>query len=128
VENFVRQIPPSLADADKTLHDYGRWAMWRHKYQRCGSAEGQYRTPPGDADREPREILMTTVDALRAQRALARVPMQEREVLVILYIPQRTKQETLLRRARIPPRLCQERHLAGLRMFSNILARQTGEA
>jgi hypothetical protein len=37
-----------------------------------------------------------------------------------VYVPQRLPIEAQLRIAQIPPRLCQERHLRGLRMFDNL--------
>lgn len=117
--NIAADIPASLADADDMLRRYGRWAMHRHRKLRCGSAEGQYHCPPNDDDREPREQLMLNADALACQRALARVPDRERIVLAILYVPNRLPAEAQLRMLRIPPRLSQERHLVGLRYFSN---------
>ena len=62
-------------------------------------------------------------EALACQRTLAKVPELERKVLTILYVPQRLPIEAQLRLAHIPPRLCQERHLRGLRMFDNIFKR-----
>ena len=117
---IAADIPPSLKRADEVLSLYGRWAMSRAKSQCCGSAEGRYRAPANDDDRQPRELIMPVVDALAAQRALARVPEQERKVLAILYVPNRLPAEAQLRIAMVPPRLSQERHLAGLRMFNNI--------
>ena len=117
--NIAADIPASLSDADELLRRYGRWAMHRHRKQRCASAEGQYHAPPNEDDREPREELLLNVDALACQRALARVPDRERVVLAILYVPNRLPPEAQLRLLRIPPKLSQERHLAGLRIFSN---------
>lgn len=117
MQNIACEIAPSLQEADSLLRLYGRWAMHRHKKQHCGSAEGRYSIPPNDADREPREALMLTVDAMHCQRALAQVPANERIVLAILYVPQRLPVEVQLRRLHIPPRLSQERHRAGLVMF-----------
>lgn len=119
LNDIAAKIPHNLRDADELLHRYGRWAMHRHKKQHCGSAEGRYTIPPNDDDREPREQIMGTVDALVCQRALARVPDKERVVLAILYVPQRLPAEVQLRLLRIPPRLSQDRHLLGLRAFWN---------
>lgn len=120
-ENFASDIPESLQDADQILSRYGRWAMDRRRIRRCGSAEGQFRAPQDDEDRTPRELLMPNYEALGAQRALARVPDRERAVLVILYVPRPPwTVEAQLRVARIPARLCRERHLCGLRMFWNL--------
>lgn len=117
---LVGDIPQRLREADEVLHAYGRWAMDRYRKQRCASAEGMYRIPPGDDDREPREALMPTPDALVAHRALIRVPDLQRTVLHILYVPKRLPPEAQLRMLRIPAKLCQQRHMDGLAMFDNI--------
>lgn len=125
LEDYAATIPPSLAEADELLTRFGRWAMHRHRKMRCGSAEGHYRAPPNDDDRQPREIVMAAADAMAVQRALARVADRERVVLTVLYVPQRLPVQAQLRILRIPARLCRERHLAGLRMFSNVHAAMT---
>lgn len=118
--NLVQELPVDLRDADERLHRYGRWAMDRQLRRSCGSAEGRYRSFQDDEDRAPREILQHIDEALVCQRALAKVPELERKILAILYIPARQPIEAQLRLAHIPPRLCQERHLKGLRMFDNL--------
>ena len=118
--NFTGDIPSDLSQADALLTQYGQWARDRFTLRRCGSAEGRYRSFQDDEDRAPKEALQHIDDALRCQRALARVPERERTVLAILYVPQRLPIEAQLRINRIPPRLCRERHLQGLRMFDNI--------
>lgn len=118
--NLVQELPVNLRDTDERLTRYGRWAMDRMRRHRCGSAEGRYRSNQDDQDRQPTEVLMHIDEALACQRALARVPEQERKVLVILYVPGKLPVEVQLRLAHIPPRLCQDRHLRGLRMFDNI--------
>lgn len=120
LENFSADIPASLQRADYILTRYGRWAMARRVHHRCGSAEGAYRAPQNDSDRVPRELVMPLHDAMRAQRALAKVPMLERMVLAILYIPQRMPVEAQLRRLRVQPSQARERHLYGLRVFADI--------
>jgi hypothetical protein len=117
---FACDVPPWLLDADDLLTRYGRWAMDRYRKHHCGSAEGRYRIPPNDDDRQPREALLSTPDAMRAQRALSRVPELERVVLAVLYIPHRLPVEARLRKLRVPARLCQERHREGLTMFANL--------
>lgn len=117
---IAAEIPAGLRDADEVLVRYGRWAMHRHKKQRCGSAEGMFTTPPNDDDRQPREMLMPGYQAIDVQRALYRVPELQRVVLAILYVPQRIPAVVQLRRLHIPPRLSRERHIDGLRMFANI--------
>lgn len=119
--NLSADIPSDLQDADQRLMRYGRWAMDRQRRHRCGSAEGRYRSNQDDLDRQPTEVLLHIDEALACQRALARVPEMERKVLIILYVPQRMSVEMQLRLAHIPARLCQERHLRGLRMFDNLL-------
>ena len=119
LENIAADIPLDLRTADELLTRFGRWAMHRHRKQRCASAEGMYRTPPNDDDRQPRELVMPAIDAMAVQRALAGVPDRERVVLEILYVPRRFPVQAQMRRLRIPPRLAQERHLLGLRMFWN---------
>lgn len=128
-ENIAADIPLSLADADEALTLYGRWAADRDSRRRCGSAEGMYRAEGWHAvedRRAPKGIGLTLVDALVCQRALARVPDHERTVLSILYVPRRLPAAAQLRMLRIPPRLAQERHLAGLRMFDNLRRVLTG--
>ena len=120
LEAIACTITDDLADADELLTKYGRWAMNRYRKQHCASAEGRYRIPPNEDDRQPREVLLPTPDAMRVQRALSRVPDLERIVLAILYIPQRLPAQAQLRLLRIPPRTSRERHRAGLVMFRNL--------
>lgn len=121
--NFTCDIPSDLSHADELLTQYGQWARDRFTRRRCGSAEGRYRSFQDDEDRAPRDVQQHIDDALRCQRALARVPERERTVLAILYVPQRLPIEAQLRIKMIPPRLCRERHLQGLRMFENIYSK-----
>lgn len=118
--NLTADLPHALVEADQRLTRYGRWAMDRIHRRTCGSAEGRYRSAQDDEDRTPQEVLLHIDEALACQRALARVPELERKVLTILYVPQRMSIEMQLRLAHIPARLCQERHLRGLRMFENL--------
>ena len=117
-------FPESLADADEALTAYGRWAADRDRgSRRCASAEGQYRGESWEAvesRRAPAPVSMLAADAMLCQRALIRVADRERIVLQVLYIPKRLPPEAQLRILRIPPQLCQVRHLAGLRMFDNL--------
>jgi len=119
-QNLSADIPQNLQEADERLTRYGRWAMERDRRHRCGSAEGRYRSFQDDEDRAPKEVLQHIDEALACQRALAKVPELERAVLVILYVPKRLPIEAQLRLAKIPARLCRERHLQGLRMFANL--------
>jgi hypothetical protein len=115
--NLAADLPRHLWDADKILTRFGRWAMHRHHKRRCGSAEGHYRTPPNDDDRQPKELMLPPLDAMAVQRALSGVPERERIVLTVLYVPQRLPALAQLRILRIPPKLCAERHLAGIQIF-----------
>lgn len=118
--NIAAEIPLNLQEADERLTRYGRWAMDRMRVHRCGSAEGKYRSVQNDDDRIPIEILLHIDEAMSCQRAFAKLPERERIVLKILYVPQRMPIEVQLRIARLNPRMCQERHLLGLRMFENL--------
>lgn len=120
-QKITAEIPETLLYADELLKQYGRWARDRQRVNQCGSAEGRYKSPQDDEDRVPKEVLQHIDEVLMCQRALSRVPEQERHVLNILYIPKRMPVEMQLRISRITPRICRERHLAGLRMFNNLI-------
>ena len=118
-------IPPNLKEADRLLHEYGQWAKDRPRLYGCASIWQNYVPNKGDAfeiRREPKPVYMHVDLAMKCQRALTRVPEKERLVLTILYVPQRRSAIALMRMNKIPPRLSQERHIDGLRMFNNILA------
>ena len=117
-QQIAADIPMELAEADELLRKYGRSVMDRHKKEHCGSAEGRYKIPPNDDDREPREDLLAGADLTIVQRALIAVPEVFRQVLQILYVPKRLPAEAQLRRLQIPPKLSSERHLEGLRLFA----------
>jgi hypothetical protein len=114
-------IPPRLARADDALHRYGQWARDRPKRGSCGSVERNFLRERYDdeADRQPKLILMHPDEAQAVQKALYKVPERERKVLAILYVPKIMPAHVQLRIARIPARLSQERHIAGLNMFDN---------
>lgn len=130
--SIAADIPPDLADADRTLQAYGRWATTHsgrggrggvtldRMYRREADARESLEAYQRRRSHVPTEALMETADALLAQRALQRVPDRERIVLSILYVPRRLPPQAQLRLLRIPPQLSQVRHLAGLRMFLNI--------
>jgi hypothetical protein len=122
-ENISAEIPPHLSEDDDALTRYGRWASDRHTRRRCGSAERDYR-PAGweavDRRRSPPPLGLSYEDLMSCQRALARVPDLERIILSVLYIPRRIPAEAQLRIMRIPARLSQARHIAGLRIFSTM--------
>lgn len=128
-ENFAADIPKELQAADVLLTRYGRWAttsggsscsilgrMYIREADRKESLEAYNRRRA----HVPGQAMLTTQEALQAQRALAAVPDTERVVLSVLYVPRRLPVEAQLRLLRVPPRLCRERHLHGLRMFWNL--------
>lgn len=128
--DIAAEIPEALRAADETLTQYGRWATTHSGRGRPGTLDRMYdRATDGRESLEafrrrrehvPDDPLMPTLEALVAQRALARVPDVERIVLAILYIPGRLPPQAQLRILRIPPQLSRVRHLAGLRMFGNL--------
>ena len=129
-ENFAADIPPELVRADDLLTQYGRWAT---SYGARNGAPTLDRMFIREADRKesleayqrrrahvPGEALMPTPDAMNVQRAMARVPDQERIVLTILYIPKRQPVHMQVVALRLTPSLCRIRHLSGLRMFRHL--------
>jgi len=123
LEMFYADIPSDLADADALLTRYGQWAAARSRTRRCGSAEGNYRPPASRDDDErriPKSEGLTILDALVAQRALARVADLERVVLAVLYVPNRLPAAVQFRLLRVTPTMAQQRHRVGLRMFDNL--------
>ena len=121
-QSLAAAIPAELLPAEELLQRYAAWAADRGgRRHTCGSAEREYRAPArgdDDARRQPAEVGMRLDEAMAVQHALARVPDNERVILVLLYVAQRPP-FMLLRRLRIPPSLCQVRHLAGLRAFAH---------
>lgn len=117
---FLAEIPERLREADEALNAYGRWARDRHTRRRCGSAEGHYKAPPNDDDRQPVIPGLSTPQWSVIHRALVRVPGLERVVLHVVYVPKRQPIEQQLRLLKIPHALCAQRHLAGLGMFANL--------
>lgn len=129
-ENFAADIPPELARADDLLTQYGRWAT---SYGARKGAPTLDRMFIREADRKesleaynrrrahvPAAQLMSTPEAMNVQRALAKVPDQERIVLTILYIPKRQPVHMQVAALRLTPSLCRIRHLSGLRMFRHL--------
>lgn len=110
------ELPQELREADHILNSYGRWANRGGGGARCGSAEGMYRAPQDDEDRQPREPLMPTLDAERCQKALCRLPMMTLLVIQWLYVDTSGLQAKM-RKHGIQPRHMRERHLEGVRLF-----------
>ena len=134
LEQIAADIPPELAAVDSLLSRYARWACARSRGGRVHTVERMYvaeteksaryaldnrrEAAYGAATREP---VMPTPEALAVQRALGQVPLPERQVLAALYIPGRVPAWKRLADLRVPPRLSQLRHVAGLRMLQNLL-------
>lgn len=122
LESFVADLPSSLHWADELLTRYGRWCTASSRGgRRCGSAEGMYRPPAREDDvrRTGTDALLPSLDAMRCQRALVRVPDRERVVLHVLYVPQRLPVAEQLRILRIDARTCRYRHRDGVLMFAD---------
>lgn len=91
----------------------------RRRATKCRSYElwpselkcGGYRSFQDDQDRAQRELLQHIDEALACQRALGKVPIQERKVITIFYVPQLLPIEAQLLLVNIPQRLCRKRHL-----------------
>lgn len=109
-------LPLGLHEADALLASYGRWANRRGGPGRCGSAEGMYRSPQNDEDRQPKEPQMQALDAERCQRALCTLPMMTLLVIQWLYVDASGLQAKM-RKNNIQPRHMRERHLQGVRLF-----------
>lgn len=123
-DQLYADIPSELAATDALLTQYGRWATSASgRAGRCGSAERMYRGRNREASRIPLQPVPRTVDMLRVQRALARVPELERNVLIGLYVPGRFR---LLRG--LPAFLMRGRHLAGLYALDAILNHEVTSA
>ncbi len=121
IEPIYAEIPERLRDADELLTRYGIWATTgRRGGRQCGSAEGDYRS--GNRWSEPGAPVLglDVKSAMRCQRALQAVATLERQVLAIIYVPNRVPAHLVLQRLGIPPRLSRERHFNGLVMFRNL--------
>ena len=116
-EQLYADIPDALAATDSLLAQYGRWAVnTSGGAGRCGSAERAYRGRNRESSRVPLQPAPRTADMLRVQRALAKVPELERDVLVGLYIPGRG-----YKLRRIPAFILRGRHIAGLYALDALL-------
>ena len=111
-------IPTELKDADEQLHKYGSWAQDRFKKQHCASIEHKYHAPK-QYEEEPMIPFIADFHAADIQRSLNLVPIIYRRVLHAHYIPQRMPKEAHRRMMRLSPKLWDEGHLMGLRMFFN---------
>lgn len=136
LEDIAAEVPERLAHADELLTRYGRWAVQSGRGGTPYTVDRQYIR---EADRREsleayqrrresalRDMLLTVADAMRVQRALAKVPDRERIVLAVLYVPRKVPPREQLRILRIPPRLSRERHLEGLREFSRLYELASG--
>lgn len=111
------ELPAELLEADDILRRYGRWCRGgQGGPARCGSAEGQYRAPQDDEDRQPSEPAMPAADVERARKALGELPMMTLLVVQWLYV-RPASAPALMRKHGIQPSHMRERHLEGVRIF-----------
>lgn len=114
-------VPSELQQAEELLEKYGRWAQERHRAQRCGSAEGKYRSPVlAGSDEAPVILVVSDWSARQVQLALQVVPMQYRRVLFAIYVPQKEHPMAARRRYRISRDVWERSRIEGLRQFWNI--------
>lgn len=109
-------LPAELLEADDILRRYGRWARGGSGAARCGSAEGNYRAPQDDEDRQPSEPVMVVNDVERVRKALGSLPMMTLLVIQWLYVKPAGMQANM-RKHGIQPRHMRERHLEGVQGF-----------
>jgi len=119
-EDFYTTIAQDLMWVDELLTRFGRWADERPRRQSCGSLEGAYQSPArGNERREPGEMVMGALEAMRVQASLRQVPYEQRCVLHALYVRYRKPLALRMRLLGIAPEVCRQRHADGLRMFAN---------
>lgn len=116
-EQLYAELPAELLRADDLLRRYGRWAKDRTRPQRCGSAEGNYKSAPNDDDRLPAEVLLHPSDVESVRAALKDMTPVNRTVLMWVYVPDREPIQAKMRRCGVPPRVMRERHLEGVKEF-----------
>lgn len=109
-------LPPELHEADDILTRYGRWARGGGSGARCGSAEGMYRAPQNDEDRQPREPTMPQLDVERARIAMGLLPAMTLLIIQWLYVDTGNL-HAKMRKFDIKPRHMRERHLDGVTLF-----------
>jgi hypothetical protein len=115
-QQLYADLPAELAEADELLKRYGRWARGGYSPARCGSAEGNYRAPQDDEDRQPREPEMPQTDVDRVRKSLGGLPMMTLAIVQWLYV--RPASVTFwARKNGIQPQHMRERHLEGVRLF-----------
>lgn len=115
-QQLYADLPAELLEADDILRRYGRWARPRPEYERCGSAEGDYKAPPNDDDRAPSPPVMSPQDQTRARAALVELPMMTRLIIQWLYVHPGSAHH-YMRKHRLQPRHMRERHLEGVKLF-----------
>lgn len=116
-QQLYADLPPELHEADDILVRYGRWARGGGgSGARCGSAEGMYRAPKDDEDRQPREPLMPPLEVERVKSALGKLPMMTLLIISWLYVDVGGLQAKM-RKHGVQPRHMRERHLEGVRAF-----------
>lgn len=119
-KDITASLPRDLYEADDILTRYGRWAAAEGGPRTCGSAEGQYRAPAGEAleARRTPAFPLTNDEKRAAARALSHIPGSCRDVLKALYVPQTGATFSFaVRQLGLPLSVVQERHLRGLRLW-----------
>ncbi|MCU0943549.1 MAG: hypothetical protein MUE35_13485 [Hydrogenophaga sp.] len=120
----LHPVPPDLQHADARLQAYARWATFRHRRNRCGSAEGQYRPETALAAedrRTPQMPGLTQAEVMQVQRAIATAPPAERTIIKVLYIE--PTPAAAVRKLGLHPRDCPMLHARALRHVAAQLAR-----
>lgn len=115
-QQLYADLPAELLEADDILRRYGRWARGGAGPARCGSAEGAYRAPQDDEDRQPTEPTMPATDVERVRQALGKLPMMTLCIVQWIYVRPASAQ-FLMRKNGIQPVHMRERHLEGVRLF-----------
>jgi hypothetical protein len=119
-QQLYADLPAELLEADDVLRRYGRWCRGGSGPARCGSAEGNYRAPQDDEDRQPAEPIMPRADVDRVRQALGELPMMTLCVIQWLYVTPGQVQRKM-RETGLQPKHLRERHLEGVRLFWNAL-------
>src|SRR5574343_1470772 len=100
-------LPAELLEADDILRKYGRWARGGQSPARCGSAEGNYRAPQDDEDRQPSEPAMPANDVERVRKSLGDLPIMTLRIIQWLYVNS-SGMHAAMRKAHIQPQHMRE--------------------
>lgn len=115
-QQLYAELPADLAEADEILLRYGRWARGGSGPGTCGSAEGDYRAPQDDEDRQPKSPEMLRMDIDRARASLIALPTMSRLILQWIYVRPASLPANM-RKHGLQPHHTRELHLLGVREF-----------